>query len=224
MYSYSIFYYLATCGPKGHVRGSIHFSVFNHIPSPTTGESSWGSISVKKGDKRKNKRKRKIQTKQAVRSPSAPYSSNSSEADSNPSLTAILSVSGRSGSCPREGPRDPTHAVGTAISHHAVPVMPTPLGGIGLLVPALLVPTNEVCVRWAVVSRIERRRVKSKEGWKLHCSHYIPRTQVWVGHVAIGRDSTKRFAHGLSVCFVFNQLFLMCYTKATRSVVQGCNV
>ena len=158
------------------------------------------------------------------RSPSAPYSSNSSEADSNPSLTTILFVSGRSGSRLREGPRNTTHAVGTAISNHAVPVMPTPLGEIGLLVPALLVPTNEVCVRWAVVGRIERRRGQSKEGWKLRCTHYSPRTQVWVGRVAIGRDSTKRFAHGLSVCSALNQLFLMCYTEATSSVVQECNV
>ena len=64
MYSYSIFYYLATCGPKGHVSGSIYFSVFNHIPSPTTCESYWGSISAKKDDKRENKRKRKNKTKQ----------------------------------------------------------------------------------------------------------------------------------------------------------------
>ena len=46
-------------------------------------------------------------------------------------------------------------------------VLPTPHGGIGLLVPALLVPTHEVWARRAVVDRIERRRGQSKEDWKL---------------------------------------------------------
>ena len=50
--------------------------------------------------------------------------------------------------------------------------MPTPLDEIDLLVPALLAPTHEVCVRRAVVGRIERRRGQSKEDWKLRCTHY----------------------------------------------------
>ena len=80
--------------------------------------------------------------------------------------------------------------MGAAIPHRTAPVLPSPLGGVSLLVPACC-STHEVWVRRAVVGRIKRRHGQLKGDWKLRCTalqrKLVPPHEVWMGRGVIGR-------------------------------------